>query len=507
MTPSVILQAYPDHVKAEAGVSSLAALTRFVGRFGGAIDAVHLLPPYLATGDFGFAVQDYTTVEGAFGTWDDIEALSTSTTLILDFVVNHVSASHPWFTRFLANDDEVTDFFIRVDASWDLSKLARPRAGLPVSQFSDHTGRPVDVWTSYSRGQIDVNYRSPRLLTAMADELTRLVERTGAAVRLDSLAFAWKEPGSLSIHADGTFDVARQLVAAARRRAPGNYVIAEVDDDLAPHLDYRRRTGADAAYRYALPPLIAHTLLAGDSAALRTWLAALPAGRQPSGINITATHDGLYLRPHDPPLPAAAVDALAARAQRCGGGVQVRNGAVYELNTTFGSLLADSGATLDRHIAAQAIALTLPGVTQIYLPSLFALPYDPELAREHGEPRAGGRAKHLDVAALLAEPRSPAARCFRRMAELLDVRARHPRAFRPEAAFALLDTPPGILGFTRGSGLDTITVLVNVTDEVQPVPHDLHGLSDLLSRAEPDTPHTIRAYGLRWLTTDHGERR
>jgi sucrose phosphorylase len=230
-----------------------------------------------------------------------------------------------------------------------------------------------------------LNYRAPATLVDVDQQLQALLRTADPdGVRLDSVAFAWKGPPELSIHADGAYRVATELIRSVHRREKlirsvhrrEKLVVAEVDDDLPPDKDYRRRSGADAVYRYALPPLLLQAFIQGTCRHLATWLGKLPDERHATAVNISATHDGIYLHPHDPALPREAIDELGAYARSRGVEVQCRGSASYEINATFADLLAsEERSDLDgrRHIAAQAVAATLPGVAQIYLPSLLGL--------------------------------------------------------------------------------------------------------------------------------------
>ncbi|MCR1785004.1 hypothetical protein KVF89_20865 [Nocardioides carbamazepini] len=468
--PSVVLQAYPDHVMPpNSSAPALWGLRWLLQRLPeGAFDALHLLPPYLSDADFGFAVVDYGKVDPMFGSWEDVRALAQETRLVLDFVVNHVSARHPWFLGCLSGDRTYQNRFITVDPEWDLAGIARPRSGEPVSTYRDAAGHSVQYWTTYGRDQVDLNYKNPGTLRAVRRQLADLLATSGAAgIRLDSLAFAWKEPPGLSIHADDTYRVAADLVQAVHESRA--FAIAEVDDDLPIGKDYRERSMADAVYRYALPPLIAQALVSGTSRHLVAWLHRLPASRMATGINITATHDGLYLRPHQPALPADALDELVRHAQDRGLPVRYDHGAPYEINGTFADLLASADRNdteVARHVAAQAIALLLPGIAQLYLPSLVGCFYDPALTANHGDARAGNRRKRLPLAESFQKDDSWEARVFSSMSSLLRVRHEHRKAFAPSSPFELQPSSDQVLAFSRSVN-PVITVLVNLTDRLQ----------------------------------------
>ena len=475
--PSVILQAYPDHVRPpSADAATLTGLDWFLGLLPpGSVDLLHLLPPYESDADFGFAVVDYDTISPGYGDWDDVRALRRHMRLMLDFVVNHVSANHPWFRAWRSGDEAFAQRFIEIDPDWDLQRTARPRSGVPCTEVARDDGTTALLWTTYGAAQVDLNYADPGTLPDVCAALVSVLDRSAAdAVRLDSLAFAWKEPPSPSVHHAGTYELASTLIDTLKSRH--KLAVAEVDDDLPESRDYRRRCGADAVYRYALPPLVLHALITGQQQYLTAWLAQLPVDRHATGINIAATHDGIYLRPHDPPLPEDAMRVLAEHAERRGLNVQYRGLAPYEINATFADLLASphhSAMDEARTVAAQTIALTLPGIAQLYLPSLLALSSDKTLADLHSDPRAVNRAKGHAVDSLLHNADSWESRVFERLRRLLVLRRETPQ-LRPESPFQLCDAPDGLLAFTRGTR-NPITVVVNLTPEAMCRPRTMCG--------------------------------
>lgn len=114
----------------------LVTLRRFLdNKLRNTISCVHILPFFPSTSDDGFAVSDYFTVDPEQGDWDDVADIDKHFTLMFDLVINHVSASHPWFNNFLADRSPGRDYFIEMDPLADYHMVVRPRSS-PFSALS-----------------------------------------------------------------------------------------------------------------------------------------------------------------------------------------------------------------------------------------------------------------------------------------------------------------------------------------------------------------------------------
>ncbi len=113
---------------------SLQTLTSFLrSHLKESISQVHLPPIYPYTSDDGFAVSDFTQIRPELGSWQDIDELATSHGVTLDFPLNHISSSHPWFQGFLAGQKPYKNIAITESPDTDLSLVTRPRTSpLPL---------------------------------------------------------------------------------------------------------------------------------------------------------------------------------------------------------------------------------------------------------------------------------------------------------------------------------------------------------------------------------------
>ena len=523
----VVLIAYGDQVR-EPGEAPLETLRRFLLRHtGGTVSGLHLLPHYPATSDDGFAVADYSAVDPALGDWADVEALASSSRLMLDAVLNHTSASHPWFTGWLAGDPSYAGFYVDADPAWDLSRVVRPRATPLLTRFDGADG-PRSVWTTFSADQVDLNYAEPDVLLAATAELLRYVAHGAGMLRLDAVAYLWKQPGTPCIHLPQTHEIVRLWRTVLDAVAPGTLLVTETNVPHRENLTYFG-DGSDEAhlvYQFALPPLTLHAFHTGDATKLASWAAELSTPSPATTfLNFLASHDGIGLRPVEGILDDLEVAALGEAVQRNGGLVSYRSTAdgarsPYELNSVFLDALAAPGVEeqrreVARFDAAHAILLSLAGMPLIYFQSLFGSRNWAAGAQRTGRARTVNRQRFAarDLEAELADPGSLRRQVLDRLLARIAVRVREP-AFHPAAAQNVLAAGTSYLALQR-TPTDGGTSVVCVHDvsgrpgrcRVRPEDRlppggtlvDLGNGSEHVVEADGTLDVAVPAYGVRWL--------
>ncbi len=460
-----LLIAYADQVR-EPGTPPLRTLARFCEkRLGDLVSGVHLLPFYPWSSDDGFSVKDYFAVDPELGGWEDIARLGRSFDLMFDAVFNHMSAQGAWFQAFLRDEPGFRDFFLTVEGEPDLSAVTRPRTLPLLTEFETARGRRK-VWTTFSADQADLNFKNPRVLLAAMEALLFYATRGARFLRLDAIAFLWKEIGSRCLHLPQTHAIVQLMRAALDEVAPATALITETNVPHAENISYfgDGTNEAQLVYNFALAPLVLHSLAAGRADRLSSWAAGL---RTPSDrtafFNFLASHDGIGLNPARGLLEEAEIGALVEKARRHGGLVSFKRNpdgsqSPYELNVTWFDALNDplDGERIecqtDRFMVSQAIMLALAGVPGIYFHSLFGSRNDRAEADASGMPRRINREKLRlqDLERDLANPGSLRARVFTRYARLLRLR-RTCAAFDPRGPQEVLAADPRVFGLRRGS--------------------------------------------------------
>ncbi len=450
-----LLITYGDQVNA-APQSPLRTLADFLDQHtAGLITGVHLLPHYPYSSDDGFSVIDYRQVNPALGTWTDVQRLGATRRLMLDAVLNHVSARSTWFQAYRRGGAPYKNYFIECDPRADLSQVVRPRTSSLLTPVGDR-----HVWTTFSADQIDLNYRNPDVLLEMLDILLFYVANGAQFLRLDAIAYLWKEIGTPCINLPQTHRIVQLIRAVLDLVAPGVMLVTETN---VPHRDNIAYFGdgtneAHLMYNFSLPPLTLHALRTGNAAKLSRWAADLP---NVTFFNFLASHDGIGLNPARGILSEAEIESLL-----CGQLVSSGSGGAYELNANWLDAL---GGNVDAFLCAQAIMLALRGLPGIYFHSLFGSHGWPEGVQQTGRNRTINRQKftRAELDRELADPTSERRRIFDGYRKLLEARAASP-AFAPHAPQRVLDCSDAVFAVRRQDML----CLHNVTGKQQKVEVD-----------------------------------
>jgi len=458
-----ILITYGDQIQS-ANEKPLQALSKFCEKYlTDAINGIHILPFYPWTSDDGFSVVDYRKVDSALGNWDDISSMQINFRLMFDGVINHISAHSEWFQGFLRGDLRYQNYFITVEDSPDLSQVVRPRALPLLTTFKTAAG-DKKIWTTFSDDQVDLNFKNPEVLLEILDILLLYVKHGAVFIRLDAIAYLWKEIGTNCIHLPQTHHVIQFLRAALDEIAPYVHLITETNVPHADNISYfgDGSNEAQLIYNFALPPLTLHTFHTGDARSLSSWAKTLTLpSHKTTFFNFLASHDGIGLNPARGILSDEEIDSLVNKTLEHGGLVSYKhnaNGAQspYELNINYFDALSNPNGSepldvlVNRFIAAQAVMLSLLGVPGIYFHSLFGSRGWIEGVKQTNRNRTINREK-CDFETLqneLADLNSLRSNVFTRYRRLLLARSSSP-AFHPHGAQKILDIHPSVFAVER----------------------------------------------------------
>ena len=193
---------------------------------------LHLMPLFKSPegeNDGGYAISSYREVDPKLGTMaklrqlaDELRAQGIS--LVLDFVFNHTSNEHEWALRAREGEKQFQDYYrMFPDRTMPNAYEKTLREIFP----DEHPGAFTYfydigqwVWTTFHSNQWDLNYANPEVFNKMAGEMLFLANLGVEVLRLDAVAFIWKELGTSCENLPEAHAIIQAYNAIARIAAP-----------------------------------------------------------------------------------------------------------------------------------------------------------------------------------------------------------------------------------------------------------------------------------------------
>lgn len=512
----IVLITYGNSLMDNEGTPPLQLLKQFLdSQTQGVFNTIHILPYFPFSSDDGFSVIDFMEVNSELGTWADIENLSSDYRLMTDLVINHVSRESLWFADYLSGMQPGRNYFIEVDPATDLSAVTRPRnspllVSVPTRRGVRH------VWGTFSEDQLDLNFRNPDVLVRIVDIFLFYLSKGSSVIRLDAIAYLWKEIGTTCIHRPETHDIVRLFRTLMDKICPGGRLLTETNVPNTENLSYFGKCDeAHMIYQFALPPLLLHALNRGTEKYLVHWTQSLPDYQTDCTVlNFTASHDGIGLRALEGMVPDNETQELVDSMHRFGGFISVRTMAdqtekPYEINISLfdalkGTRRGEDQWQIQRFLCSQIIMLGMRGIPAVYIHSLLATPNDLAGVERTGRTRSINRRKWL-VEELLPElnndPMSVQSNVFHALINILNIR-KEEVCFHPDNPQAVVQSGAGIFAFRRQDKHSGRTLLAvhNLTPAFQTItpPESFEASYDLLSGTPVDN-FSMKPYQCLWL--------
>jgi sucrose phosphorylase len=394
----VQLITYPDSLGGDLKTLHAVLEKHFADIFQGGI---HILPPFPSSGDRGFAPLTYLEIEPQFGTWADVRRLGEKHDILLDLMVNHISAQSAYFQDFLkkGRKSPYADLFITVDKIWpngdppqeEIEKIFLRRTE-PFSTFTiAETGEQEKVWTTFGKTtpseQIDMDMNSAIARQLLTDFLTNFSRNGVKIVRLDAVGYVVKKPGTSCFFVEPEiYDFLDWITKLAH--SLGIELLPEVHAHYTTQ--FKLAEHGHWIYDFILPYLVLDTLLNRNSTRLQEYLQIRPT-RQ---FTMLDCHDGVPIKPDLNDLyrsedarrvvemcleRGANLSLIFSPKHKDPDGFDV-----HQIRCAYYSMLDGND---DAYLAARAIQFFTPGVPQVYYVGLLAGENDEESVKRTGEGR------------------------------------------------------------------------------------------------------------------------
>jgi alpha-glucosidase len=178
------------------GIASKMDYLKWLG-----VDAIWIAPCFPSPQvDFGYDVSDYENIDPMYGTLADFDRMekigkTNGVGIVFDFVVNHTSDKHKWFIESASSKtNPYADWYI-----WKDGKAANQPPNNWLSTFGGSAWQLVGTRGQYYYHyfypqQPDLNWRNPKVATAMYDSTAFWYKRGVVGFRLDAVDTLFEDP-------------------------------------------------------------------------------------------------------------------------------------------------------------------------------------------------------------------------------------------------------------------------------------------------------------------------
>ncbi|MGO4238313.1 alpha-amylase family glycosyl hydrolase [Pseudarthrobacter sp. YAF2] len=484
---------------------------------------LHLMPLFLAPephSDGGYAVSSYRQVNPKLGTMEQLRSLAAELkangiSLVVDFIFNHTSDEHEWARKAAAGDPEYSDYYwIFPDRTIPDAFEANVREIFP----ENHAGSFIQmedgrwVWATFHTYQWDLNYSNPEVFRAMAGEMLFLANQGVDILRMDAVAFIWKQLGTPCENLPQAHTLLRAFNAACRLAAPSLLFKSEAivhPDEVTLYIDPKE---CQLSYNPLQMALIWESLATRDVSLLAQALERrhnIPDGT--AWVNYVRSHDDIGWTFADEDAAELGINGFDHRrflnsfyVNRFPG--SFARGVPFQDNPKTGDcrisgttaslcgMEVDPAEAVERILLAHSVPFSTGGVPLLYLGDEVGQLNDYGYAAEpgHGEDSRWVHRPHYPAEqyARRDDPATPEGAVYAGIKRMIEVRAGTPEL----AGTTLVDFATNnrsVLAYQRpgdGKGAGTILALANFSDSPQALPGETFGgyfpaAVDLLSEA------------------------
>ncbi len=462
---------------------------------------LHLMPLFLAPephSDGGYAVSSYREVNPKLGTMEQLRELAAELrangiSLVVDFIFNHTSDEHAWARRAAEGDPEFSDYY------WIYPDRTMPDAfERDVREIfpDDHPGSFIKmpdgrwVWATFHTFQWDLNYSNPSVFRAMAGEMLFLANQGVDILRMDAVAFVWKQLGTPCENLAEAHTLLQAFNAVCRLAAPSLLFKSEAivhPDEVALYIDPAE---CQISYNPLQMALIWEAMATRDVSLLSQALERrhnIPAGT--SWVNYVRSHDDIGWTFADEDAAELGINGFDHRrflnsfyVNRFPG--SFARGVPFQDNPRTGDcrisgttaslcgLEDGTGGAIDRILLAHSVAFSTGGIPLLYLGDEVGQLNDYGYSLEEGH-SADSRWVHrphypADRYAKRHDPTTPEGAVFEGLRKMISARSGTPE-FAGTRLIHFNANNRAVLGYQRPGDGTRILALANFSDGHQTV--------------------------------------
>ena len=472
------------------------------------ITYLHLMPLFRTPekdNDGGYAVSSYREVNPSLGTMEELAELAThlrqhGISLCLDFIFNHTSDEHEWALAARRGEAEFQRYYRMYS---DRDETLEIEKSLPEVFPDEHPGAFTYnskigkwVWTTFHNYQWDLNYENPEVFTSMLAEMLFLANQGVEILRLDAVAFIWKEVGTMCQNLPQAHWIIQAFNVAVQMAAPATLFKSEAivhPDEVKKYISFEE---CPLSYNPQLMALLWNSRATREVTMLSTAMRrgfAIPADCE--WVNYIRCHDDIgwafsdediVYGGFDPTLHrkfltqfyTGQIEGSFARGQPFQIDPQTGDGRVSGTTASLAGLekaLYEQDAeevelAIGRILLLHGIIVTIGGIPLLYLGDELACENNYNY-QETPEKSSDSRWLHRfgfdwERAADRNDGKTPVGRVYQGLLRLIQIRLQN-MAFHRGATEIINTGNDHVFGFFRNQESQSVLVLANFTEREQ----------------------------------------
>jgi amylosucrase len=467
---------------------------------------LHLMPLFRAPegeNDGGYAISSYREVNPALGTMQQLSDLAAALrqegiSLVVDFVFNHTAHEHEWALKARAGDPDYQEFYLMFPNRLMPDAYERTlREIFPDEHPGAFTYFPdIDrwVWTTFHSYQWDLNYANPEVFNRMAGELLFLANAGIEVIRLDAVAFIWKQMGTACENLPEAHMLIQAFNAVTRIAAPSMIFKSEAivhPDEVVRYIDPQE---CQLSYNPLLMALLWNTLATRDTGLLQeSMIRRFKIDQHCAWVNYVRCHDDIGWTFSDEDAFRLGINGFDHRrflnaffTGRFKG--SYARGLPFQENPATGdarisgtcaslaglekALAVETGMEVElalrRILLNHSIILSIGGIPLIYLGDEIATlndySYRTDPDRVNDSRWVHRPAADWDKYALRHDENTLEGWIYTRLRKLIELRKRTP-AFAGQATEIIHVDSPNVFAYIRYDGVQRVLILANFKEE------------------------------------------
>jgi amylosucrase len=515
---------------------------------------LHLMPLFESpegNSDGGYAVSSYRCVNPRLGTIEELAELAREfhehgISLVLDFVFNHTSDEHEWARHAQAGDYEFEQFyFLYPDRAMPDAYERTLREIFPLVRRGSFTWREDIhkwVWTTFNSFQWDLNYSNPAVFRAMAEEMLFIANSGVEILRLDAVAFIWKQLGTNCENRPEAHRIIQAFNSITRIAAPAMLFKSEAivhPDDVMSYISPRE---CQISYNPLLMALLWESLATREVKLLdQSMRHRFRLPQDTAWVNYLRSHDDIGWTFDDNDARWEWIDPDGHRSflnqfytgrfpDSFARGVSFQENPVTGDARVSGTLASLAGLeqaiqignqsqielAVRRILLLHSIILSIGGIPLIYLGDEFGTLNEYSFASDVYK-ADDSRWVHRPQADWVwrekveRDPKSPHALIFTELVHLIALRKQQPAIYGNETEFIETGNPH-LFGYVRHHGGQRLLIVANFSEHPQDIDADrlrVYGpgfnFIDIITgqMITADRPLGFKPYQYMWLKAHH----